>query len=249
MLAAIVLVAGFANLSGEFGRPISPGEAEPEQQQSEDASYHWLGDSWAQWMMAGFALVATGVSWRGLYLLRRTFEETKRTATAAIGANDIARDSAERQLRAYLSVDAEDTPVKAHAGDYLIGTFEMKNVGQTPATNVCVKSGCFVLNKQIEVDWALASYASGDVTSISLMPGATTKVRITSEQKGGWKLNKQSMAGVEAGTHRVVFFGQVEYVDAIALKPRYTRFQFEIDDQVIRDKTALKYSAKGNSYT
>ncbi|MBL8597723.1 MAG: hypothetical protein JNL14_08295 [Devosia sp.] len=138
MLAAIVLVAVHSGPHYVPYEQIAPPEDQQPYQAGDDTGYHWLGDSWAQWLMMVFSAVAAAVSLGALHLLSRTFDETERTAKAAIDANDIARLSNERQLRAYVTV--KEIRVKSFvAGERAEIDIILINTGQTPARNLrCV---------------------------------------------------------------------------------------------------------------
>ena len=97
-----------------------------------------------QWMARWAALLTiitlgtTLISWIALGYLRDTFTQTAKGAGAAadataemVEANNIARETANRQLRAYLSIET-----LAIASDRDAFVWSLKNFGQTPAHNV-----------------------------------------------------------------------------------------------------------------
>lgn len=136
MLAAIVLAA----LIGAWTRHEVEQSIEQPYTNTQDASDNYSGpaeghwwpevaarDTYAQWAMSILALAATVISLIGIRLLRSTFQETKRTADAAIAAanaateaNVFARESAERETRAYLTVrgTGKGLTVGATGNDY-----------------------------------------------------------------------------------------------------------------------------------
>lgn len=65
---------------------------------------------------------------------RQAVGAATRSADAALGAVDIARDTAEKQLRAYVMM-TDDLPVSLKNG-ILHAHFRMRNLGQTPAHDV-----------------------------------------------------------------------------------------------------------------
>jgi hypothetical protein len=97
-----------------------------------EEEYNPWQDPWSQWTMAVFSVVATGASLVGIWLLRRTFEETRRTARAAIKANSIAQTSAQRQLRAYIFPE-EAFIAGVAASPQSVVYIRFKNTGQTPS--------------------------------------------------------------------------------------------------------------------
>lgn len=88
-------------------------------------------EGYAQWLMAFFAIVATGVSIVGVIWIRRTLEETHRTADAAVEANKTAREMGEAQVRAYLHCEGAEFTIGA--GVVMIH-LKLKNTGQSPCT-------------------------------------------------------------------------------------------------------------------
>lgn len=88
-------------------------------------------DTYAQWAMAGLAFGATIISVVGVVLIRRTFEETKRTADAAVEANKTAREMGEAQVRAYLHCESAEFTIGVGV---VVVHFKLKNTGQSPST-------------------------------------------------------------------------------------------------------------------
>jgi hypothetical protein len=79
------------------------------------------------------ALIGMGLSAIGVWLVKTTFEETRK-------ANSIARESMERQLRAY--VGAFDLRVEGfRPGNRPVFSFKPTNTGQTPAYEVEIHCG------------------------------------------------------------------------------------------------------------
>lgn len=139
----IGLAAGLVYPANEQVRPASyqqeetnPGNDVAEAITSPDHFDFWR-DTFPQWAMAVFAAVATGASIVGIALLRRTFEETKRTADAAVEANlaaqrtwvTIAVNSVMPPVRVWKQANGE---VGVMGGVFV----EAKNVGSIPAPYV-----------------------------------------------------------------------------------------------------------------
>lgn len=90
-----------------------------------DDPYNGWRDTNAQWSMAVFAALGLGVGGWTIVLLQRTIVATRK-------GNKIARQSAERQLRAYVhfgKVKVKESKTYAHP----IVVVEIKNTGATPA--------------------------------------------------------------------------------------------------------------------
>ena len=134
-LVAVVctIVVFFLGLSAGLSLPIAD-------RPFGSGRFSFWEDSFPQWAMAVFALVATSLSWRALSLLSLTFKETKRTADAAWEANETARSIGEAQTRAYIGiVEASVRLVEAQPGETERRirpqvTIVVKNFGQSPAT-------------------------------------------------------------------------------------------------------------------
>ncbi|MCR6670334.1 hypothetical protein [Devosia ginsengisoli] len=133
-----------------------------------------FGDGAAQWVMAIFALVATGVSWRALVLIRRTFIETERTAEAAVEANKIARETTTRQLRAYVGVRRVDV-VTFGIGQNTRIEAVFVNAGQTPAKRVKLSFLTIGVRSLAGAKFPIGKFRSEDwrVGYIEIGPGET----------------------------------------------------------------------------
>lgn len=94
--------------------------------------FNFWRDPFPQYAMAVFAAFATGASFWAIFEVRKTFKETERTAEAAIEANKIARDTANRQLRAYVGT-AEISIANLAVGKVFKASIKWTNRGQTPA--------------------------------------------------------------------------------------------------------------------
>ncbi|WP_417463260.1 hypothetical protein [Kordiimonas sp.] len=79
-------------------------------------------DTYAQWLMAAFAAIATGASIWALVYLRRTLYETRRIGKA--------------QIRAYLTCTGGKFTISLNAA---WATVTLKNTGQSPATRCAVR--------------------------------------------------------------------------------------------------------------
>lgn len=133
--------------------PVRAPETEPDrhaggnQSQTDDKpSPLEQSDLAAQWTMAGFAGLQLILTFLGLLYIRWTLIETKKAvkeagdATAAAeNAIEVTRLSAERQLRAYLSID-KISATGLSPGETPVVWISVTNRGQTPARNLWVKT-------------------------------------------------------------------------------------------------------------
>jgi hypothetical protein len=77
--------------------------------------------------------IGTFLIWRQVALTRRAVEDTGEATEAMREANVIARQSMQKQLRAYVSIGK---PTLTHTkGNRWTARFPIKNTGQTPATS------------------------------------------------------------------------------------------------------------------
>ena len=101
-----------------------------------------LEDSLAQWSMAFLAAVATILSIVGVVLLRRTFEETKRTADAARKANKLARKAFTADQRPWIKlskINAVKVQLDATGRLAVMASVQPENLGKTPALRVVLQ--------------------------------------------------------------------------------------------------------------
>lgn len=166
----------------------------------------------AQRMMAWWSKVAGLAASIGVFLLAMTLWETTRTTVAAAEAADatrkgveLAEKTAERQLRAYLSITSMDLH---RDGD----TYKLKTVitndGQTPARGVrpSITMGIRTLAgenlPEIETDEAAAVVGPGKIVTneVSLSPTAG------------------ELAHIASGDRTIFAWGRVDYVDIFGTK-------------------------------
>lgn len=138
MLAAVLVTAWIS-------RPVQDHVAEP-QSQAEKTQEDYRGpsegywrpefsarDTYAQWAMTGLALIATGISIVGVVLIRRTFEETKRTADAAFAAVEIAEKQFLASERPWIKVEVIDATL-------IFGSHGLI-LGKSPAARIRIPIG------------------------------------------------------------------------------------------------------------
>ena len=106
-----------------------------------DNDWHVWGDSWAQWLMAVFAVGATLVSLYAVFLLKDTLDANRDAVAEATKANKIARENAVNDLRPWIAVmDATlSSDVRVEPNNFRLHCgikFRLKNVGKSPATMV-----------------------------------------------------------------------------------------------------------------
>lgn len=98
---------------------------------------HIFGDSWAQWAMAFFTALATGISAYAVKLVNDTLRTSRDGTQAAMDAVAVTRDIGERQIRPYILHDSASVRlVRSDDGipSHLEVTVVVRNRGVTPAT-------------------------------------------------------------------------------------------------------------------
>lgn len=147
MLLAIVLLAPIAYFEeakrNAGNRPSSYAHSsesdEGDSAQSTFADGWRIGDTYPQWIMAIFTVTAAGISFWAIGLLRDTLSETRRTANAALDANNTAREIGEAQVRAYVGIISGSVMLvhgKPNMTDQRLRpvlTINVKNYGRSPA--------------------------------------------------------------------------------------------------------------------
>ncbi|MCW2308155.1 hypothetical protein [Rhodobium gokarnense] len=159
-LAAIVAVVAIQTLMPERNGPTAP---QPKSQQVERAEQHELQnlvaairefrpwqDSYAQWTMAVFGILATAVSALAVWLVNNTLAETRKATRAAEEAVAATREMGEAQVRAYLTTDGgriRSGAVKGHLAFKIEIT--LKNSGQSPAFGIRVSARISASNASV----------------------------------------------------------------------------------------------------
>lgn len=85
---------------------------------------------WA-WAVVVVSIASVAVGLIGIYFIKRTFDKTVDAVDAARDANEIARRSAERQLRAYMSIGS--IGIEGFTGTNFDPVVFVSNKGTTPA--------------------------------------------------------------------------------------------------------------------
>jgi hypothetical protein len=206
--------------------PVEP-ETDTEQAcgpRCEAAEQRANSDLVAQESMADSTKEIVGISeWQlyvggvGIVFLVLTLVLTAKATNAAVEANRIARKSAERQLRAYVTVEA----IQTHPGDDPMAyKVEWKNTGQTPATDVVTYTNWESRIDALPDDFAYPKALIND--SAVLGP---------SQHMNAWTIfiPGQMIQRVRRDILRLFVWGAAEYNDVFEDAPRRrTEFCYEI---------------------
>lgn len=182
ILTSVIVIAAIDGWSRyAASQPVGQNQANPPQQQATDNQPQVVAserrfdpteDTYAQWIMAAFAVAATLVSVWAVRLLGRTLEETRRAAektaeavdAARIG-NQIAQEVGRAQVRAYMRCTRAEITIRPEVVECKIF---FVNYGQSVALWCEAKAGFHVhlagaMTPPMEnVDSAIAVNAEGD---------------------------------------------------------------------------------------
>lgn len=182
-----------------------------------------VGDLIAQSLMALFALGQLGLTGVGIWYIRETLTATKAAVNEAADATDAARQavsvtrlSAERQLRAYLTVDTIKVGDLA-PGKRPIAWITLHNRGQTPARRIMIRDAatwCFNRNAEEANAKFCPARACHD-----LGPGqANTYPTILADEP----ITSEDLERMKDGRINILVAGYTSYVDVFGRTRRNT---------------------------
>lgn len=136
------------------------------------------------------------------------------------------RDTAKRQLRAYMGVSEEMHVPGGKIGGHGPVTFKpfMKNYGSTPAYDVWVESNTGIFKKsEIGPSFHYRTKRTPNPSKGTMSPGQSNYIDCKSEED----ISDQDIKGINFSDNALFVYGTVHYHDAFT-KPRKTNFCFEI---------------------
>jgi hypothetical protein len=149
-------------------------------------------------LMGLAAIVGVAMSALGVYLVWTTFRETRKS-------NEIARESMERQLRAYLCFESID--VDASHGDVKLTAF-WKNTGQTPARKADVWLNWEDMIGDMPANFPFSKPEQQDDDGACTVSSGRTVLAF--EDK---KVPKDVFGACCEGTRNLYVWGRAEYTD------------------------------------
>jgi negative regulator of sigma E activity len=223
---------------------------------------------WAMWTFFA-ALASVVLTIVAAFLLWRTLVYTKSAADAAIDAAkhgrtaaiaathavgvavrqaDISQDTAERQLRAYVSVASKRRPA-LKIGAIPEARLVVQNHGQTPAYNAWTWVAGRVMEADAALDDAMPSLPPGK----EFGPGSKTTIHYGQEigirGHASHPLTTEEWQSILQDEFRFFVWGEVHYLDAFK-KRQVTKFRLDIDAETIRMRDAtMRHCEKGNDAT
>lgn len=193
--------------------------------------FYW--DTLAQWAMAITSAIAVGLIWGTFRQSQRTLSEAQRSANAAEASVQVTRDSAQRQLRAYINVT--DANVQFDPENFIIHIYiEIKNTGQTPAKNMR-HSGAHSIGAKPEF-FTPASKTSDPTIDV----GSNVKMNFSDKTN---IVSRARFNGVFQKSIPFYAFGAIYYNDVFGTR-HLTKYRLYLDDE-----NRLLPCAEGNEST
>lgn len=196
---------------------------------------------WTEWwvavstiVMAVFTGILTGVGIFQIWLLLRSNSETrdalcisrdaadaaKMSAEAAAAANEITRDAAQRQTRAYISI-THFTLKPLEVGKLIQVGLQVENLGATPAH--IEHSLCGVCSGPYP-DHPLPTVETQIYAPTLSRPVLGKNVQFFPTGHSGAPLTPNALAAIESGKHAVYCWGEIKYRDVYGAV-RFTRWK------------------------
>ena len=133
----------------------------------------------------------------------------------AFRSNWIARDTAKRQLRAYISVESASLKKVCSAGEKPQVNVVIKNTGQTPARELRIESDVFL--KNVSFDCSFVSEIPKDYGMQVIGAGVTRRIDALMDTP----LSVDDVKALQDGTKRLFFLAYGEYVDVFDAKQTF----------------------------
>ena len=190
-------------------------------------------------------ILGTVATWVGVLLLVVTLWETRKTAKAARAAVDDARESAEKQLRAYVTLNKVEI-IQFEVGKPLLVRIPMTNTGQTPAHEY---RGWFYV--AMVPNSAKDRFRFGKADTISrytLGPGVeATAYEASMDNSSDHLVSELEYETVTSGDRTLYVWGRDYYVDVFG-NPHVTSYRYERSGPVDCPQR-MKVCAVGNKST
>lgn len=140
---------------------------------------------------------------------------TARSVVASINLVEVAKMTAQRQLRAYISVDSANLKQLCTAGMIPQIHVVIKNTGQTPARDLRIESDTVL--RDASFDCSYVSEIPGNYGTQEIGMGVTRRI----EAKMETPLSVEDIEALQAGTRRLFFLAYGEYFDVFDTKQTF----------------------------
>ncbi len=165
-------------------------------------------DLCAQWKAADAASESAWWAWAGSFIGLASLVGVLAAIRLTYQANQIASNTAQQQLRAYLSVQSAKIILAPNHDNFWVAQMVLKNSGATPAHDVqfivVVERG---LAEEVDTlkpqpDWQKASKAA---------VGPNNEICCSVDIQG---IQPAEVKGIKDGSYSIMIFGEARYVDA-----------------------------------
>lgn len=196
------------------------------------------------------AAVAACIAYNAFVQTKRQANEAKRQATAAETQIAVAKDTEERQLRAYVLLAS--ATIRIEKDNTVLISLVAKNYGLTPAYDFKHWS-CAVIREGNPVETKIPSlptpYAKMDLPTSVVAPG-DVKHKIfhgfcEEQPPKARALTSAEIAGLKSSTWAVYAYGEATYRDAFGGK-RITRYRIFSNDAIGIDEGRTVDAEEGN---
>jgi hypothetical protein len=190
------------------------------------------------------SLCQAPITLAGVILLLRNVSQTDEALREARNANSIARETGERQLRAYL-VTRKFSVSGIMAGNVPKIRYEIANTGQTPAYKFIVKSQLFFAEGGKSASETKVRFTK-DIDCSRTLLGAGQSVAVPIRYEA--PIAYDEVIAIQFGTSTLGIFGVVIYWDAFGKRRRLT-FKVYLDPNYLEDNGCGVFTAceRGNS--
>ncbi|HEX4738865.1 MAG TPA: hypothetical protein VH331_15025 [Allosphingosinicella sp.] len=219
--------AALNSVSATAAQVAAPANTPEDQKPCNNGQHHDLSERCAEWAAADWARDSLTVGVIGAVGIVIALLLT-------IDSNRIARDTAKRQLRAYMTIDGVN-PFDVVAGQPILISVTIMNRGQTPAYRVRSIS-----TMRLDVPRKSFRHQIPKIEEAgALVMGAGDKARVKAKSK---PLTTEEMHNFNAGKLAIYTIGRVEYSDVFGRQHHLT-FMYEADVDGIRA------AIQGNEWT
>jgi hypothetical protein len=228
-----------------FTRALEANVDKPKPPEEEDRAKRDLAAQegmayWAKWMFWA-ALASIILTTAGIFLIWRTLIYTRRAAIAAaeavVEAKDatkaailgakaaqdavaVASDTAERQLRAYITIESGGIVLRSSENGFVISaTARLKNTGQTPGYDLRTSATVTVERRNTDKPFS-APHNKGETGDSSSIVGASQDANVDRSKA----ISTAELEEIRRGQKAIFFWGRADYRDAFKM-PRYLIFK------------------------
>lgn len=167
-------------------------------------------NSLSDWLTPLVAAAAIAQAYFAMWALQG-LRHSRRAADAAAASLDLSRDTAQRQLRAYIGMHEQEV-APLTAGQPLRLVMNFRNVGMTPAYDVRIALSVRTVQRDETVDFDVPISTDGFGSRTTLIQGRDLKVDLSTLPNGNFR--QPDIDALESGIWIMFVFGCIRYTDA-----------------------------------